>query len=67
LVRQFLFKIRQGAPMGAYCLYVTFGATPKTDQKTSKIVDLFVSEALKPGRTGTKKINTSRKDEDTKK
>jgi hypothetical protein len=36
----------QGAPMGAYCLYVTFGATLKAGQKTSKTVDLFVSEAL---------------------
>jgi hypothetical protein len=36
----------QGAPMGAYCLYVTFGATPKTGQKANKIVDLFNSEAL---------------------
>jgi hypothetical protein len=32
--------------MGAYCLYVTFGATPKAGQKTSKTVDLFNSEAL---------------------
>jgi hypothetical protein len=32
--------------MGAYCLYVTFGATLKAGQKTSKTVDLFVSEAL---------------------
>ena len=36
----------QGAPKGAYLLYVTFGATRKTGQKTSKIVDLFVSGAL---------------------
>ncbi|MBC2712730.1 MAG: hypothetical protein HGJ94_17600 [Desulfosarcina sp.] len=41
-----LFKIRQGAPKGAYLLYVTFGATLKTGQKTSKTVDLFISEAL---------------------
>jgi hypothetical protein len=34
--------------MGAYFLYVTFGATLKAGQKTSKTVDLFVSEALKP-------------------
>jgi hypothetical protein len=32
--------------MGAYFLYVTFGATLKAGQKTSKTVDLFVSEAL---------------------
>jgi hypothetical protein len=44
-LRRILVRL-QGAPMGAYCLYVTFGATPKTGQKTSKIVDLFVSEAL---------------------
>jgi len=36
----------QGTPMGAYFLYVTFGVTPKTGQKTSKTVHLFVSEAL---------------------
>jgi putative nucleotidyltransferase with HDIG domain len=34
--------------MGAYCLYVTFGATLKAGQKTSPPwrIDLFVSEAL---------------------
>jgi hypothetical protein len=38
----------QGAPMGAYYLYVTFGATLKAGQKTSPPwrIDLFVSEAL---------------------
>ncbi len=44
-LRRILVRL-QGAPMGAYCLYVTFGATPKTGQKTSKMVDLFISEAL---------------------
>jgi hypothetical protein len=45
-LRRILVRL-QGAPQGAYCLYVTFGATPKTGQKTSKIVDLFISEALR--------------------
>jgi len=44
-LRRILVRL-QGAPKGAYCLYVTFGATPKTGQKTSKHVDLFISEAL---------------------
>ena len=34
--------------MGAYGLYVTFGAMLKAGQKTNKTVDLFVSEALTP-------------------
>ena len=42
----------QGAPMGAYRLYVSFGATLKAGQKTSKAVDLFFSEALKPKHQG---------------
>jgi len=45
-LRRILVRL-QGAPNGAYCLYVTFGATPKAGQKTSKIVDLFISEALR--------------------
>jgi len=44
-LRRILVRL-QGAPMGAYFLYVTFGATLKAGQKTSKTVDLFVSEAL---------------------
>jgi len=43
-----IFVRPQGAPRGAYYLYVTFGATRKADKKTSKIADLFVSEALTP-------------------
>jgi hypothetical protein len=39
-----IFVRFQGAPRGAYYLYVTFGATLKAGKKTSKIVDLFVSE-----------------------
>ncbi len=37
--------------MGAYCQYVTFGAPPKTDQKTSPPwrIDLLISEALNEG------------------
>ena len=31
-------------------MYVIFGVTPKTNQKTSKTVDLLFSEALTPGR-----------------
>ena len=38
----------QGAPRGAYYLYVNFGATLKAGKKTNKIVDFFVSEALQP-------------------
>ncbi len=45
-LRRILVRL-QGAPRGAYCRYVPFGATPKADQKTSKRADLFVSEALK--------------------
>ena len=41
-----IFVRLQGAPRGAYYLYVTFGATLKAGKKTSKIADLFVSEAL---------------------
>jgi hypothetical protein len=44
-----IFVRLQGAPRGAYYLYVTFGATLKAGKKTSKIADLFVSEALLPG------------------
>ena len=50
-LRRVLVRL-QGAPKGAYCIYVTFGTTPRTDQKTSKIVDLFISEALKPLHAG---------------
>jgi hypothetical protein len=41
-----IFVRLQGAPRGAYYQYVTFGATLKADKKTSKIMDLFVSETL---------------------
>ena len=44
-LHRILIRLR-GTPMGAYCLYVTFGVTSKTGQKTSKTVHLFVSEAL---------------------
>ena len=45
----------QGAPKGAYCRYVTFGATPKAGQKSSKTVNLFVCEAVASdrGKKGT--------------
>jgi len=42
-----IFVRLQGAPRGTYYRYVTFGATLKAGKKTSKIADLFVSEALK--------------------
>jgi hypothetical protein len=45
-----IFVRLQGAPRGAYYLYVTFGATLKAGKKTSKMADLFVSEALYPFR-----------------
>jgi len=44
-LRRILVRL-QDVPRGAYCLYVTFGATPKTGQKTSKTGYLFNSEAL---------------------
>jgi hypothetical protein len=43
---RWIFVRLQGAPKGAYYLYVTFGATLKAGKKTSTIADLFVSEAL---------------------
>jgi len=52
--------------MGAYCLYVTLGATPKTGQKTSPPgrIDLIISEGLTavtpPGSLhGLKQIRTA--------
>ena len=46
-LRRILVRL-QDAPRGAYCLYVTFGATPKAGHKTSPPwrMDLFDSEAL---------------------
>ena len=42
-----IFIRLQGAPRGAYYIYLTFGATLKADKKTGKIVDIFVPEALR--------------------
>jgi len=41
-----IFGRLQGVPRGTYYPYVTFGATLKAGKKTSKIADLFISEAL---------------------
>ena len=47
-LRRILVRL-QGAPRGAYCLYVTFAATLKAGQKTSPPwrMDLFKSGDLK--------------------
>ena len=47
----------QGASKGAYSLYVTFDATPKTVQKTSKIVEFISSGAL----SGSRRKNSGRR------
>ena len=39
-----LYKIRQGASMVSYGLYVAIDATQNTGKKTSKMVDLIISE-----------------------
>jgi hypothetical protein len=56
LILQGLWRILvrlQDAPKEAYCLYVTFGAMPKTGQETSLPwrIDLFISEVLTTLRT----------------
>ena len=42
-----LYKIRQGASMVSYWLYVAIDATQNTGKKTSRMVDFIFSEALK--------------------
>ena len=41
-----LYKIRQGASMVSYWLYVAIDTTQNTGKKTSKMVDLIISEVL---------------------
>ena len=42
------YKIRQGVSMVSYWLYVAIDATQNTGKKTSKMVDLIISEVLTP-------------------